>query len=81
MAAISVRDLDDDVRERLRRRAAANGRSMESEARAILTEAVRSPEETRGLLGTLVDRMAEIGGVELEVPERAHPARAADVGQ
>jgi plasmid stability protein len=80
VAAISIRDLDDDVRERLRRRAAANGRSMESEVRAILTEAVRGPEESRGLLATLIDRMAEIGGVELDVPERAGPARAADPG-
>ncbi len=80
MAAISIRDLDDQVRERLRLRAAANGRSMEAEARAILTEAVCPPEESRGLLVTLLDRMEEIGGVELDLPERATPARAADLG-
>ncbi|MFZ0873066.1 MAG: Arc family DNA-binding protein, partial [Pseudonocardiaceae bacterium] len=36
MAAISVRNLDDHVKELLRIRAARHGRSMESEIRAIL---------------------------------------------
>ena len=34
MAAISIRDLDDEVRERLRVRAAQHGRSTEAEIRA-----------------------------------------------
>ncbi len=80
MAAISIRGLDDQVRERLRLRAAANGRSMEAEVRAILTEAVRPQEEPRSLLASLLDRMQQVGGVELHLPERATPARAADVG-
>lgn len=79
MAALSIRDLDDGVRDRLRMRAAANGRSMEAEARAILTEAVTRPGESRGLLATLLDRMGEVGGVELELPERATPVRAPDL--
>lgn len=40
MATVSIRDLDDGVRDRLRVRAARNGRSMEAEMRAILTAAV-----------------------------------------
>jgi plasmid stability protein len=40
MATIVIRDLDPDVKARLRRRAADNGRSMEAEARAALQEAV-----------------------------------------
>lgn len=39
MAVLTVRNLPDEVRERLRLRAARAGRSMEAEARAILTEA------------------------------------------
>ncbi len=77
MAAISIRDLDDEVRERLRIRAAANGRSMEAEVRAILTEAVRPANESCGLLATLLERMGEIGGVDLDLPERATPVRPA----
>lgn len=62
MADLDIRNLDDGVRESLRSRAAAHGRSMEAEARAILTEAVR-PETS--WLQTWRDRFAEMGGVEL----------------
>ncbi|WP_448627722.1 FitA-like ribbon-helix-helix domain-containing protein [Geodermatophilus sp. URMC 64] len=78
MAAISVRGLDEDVREMLRVRAARNGRSMEAEIRAILTAAVREDEPTADLFVTLLDRFAEYGGVDLAVPPRTSPARAAD---
>ena len=40
MASITIRNLDDEVKHRLRVRAAWNGRSMEEEARLILREAV-----------------------------------------
>src|SRR6266851_7410519 len=36
MASITIRQLDDDLKRRLRLRAARNGRSMEDEARTIL---------------------------------------------
>ncbi len=40
MAGITVRNLDEDIRRRLRVRAAENGRSMEQEAREILRAAL-----------------------------------------
>ena len=40
MASITIRNLDDDVKTRLRVRAADNGRSMEEEARLILRDVV-----------------------------------------
>jgi antitoxin FitA len=78
VAAISVRNLDDHVKERLRIRAARHGRSMESEIRAILVEAVREPSDADGLFQAMLDRFGEIGGVELELPPRTTPVRAAD---
>ena len=39
MATVNVRQLDDHVVQRLKRRAAANNRSLESEARHILSAA------------------------------------------
>lgn len=53
MAVMTIRDLDDEVRDKLRVRAAHNKRSMEAEVRAILTEAVDSPVE-RGLFEALM---------------------------
>jgi len=78
VAAVSIRDLDDSVREKLRVRAARHGRSMEAEMRAILTAAVRDDASGQGLFSALVDRFADLGGVEFDLPPRATPARAAD---
>jgi plasmid stability protein len=79
VAAVSIRNLDDQVKERLRMRAAANGRSMESEIRVILAEAVSGRGVTDGLFTTLLDRLARIGGVELDLPQRSTPPRSPDL--
>ncbi len=81
MAAISVRGLDDDVRERLRVRAARNGRSMEAEIREILTTAVSDAESSADLFSTLLERFGGAGGVELPIPPRSSPARSADFSE
>jgi len=79
MAAVSIRDLDDEVRERLRVRAAEHGRSMEAEIRAILTDAVNAPTDSVGLAQALLARFGDLGGVDLELPARSQPARAANL--
>jgi len=48
MASILIRNLDDDVKKRLRLRAAGNGRSMEAEAREILSRNVDAPAPKPG---------------------------------
>ncbi len=52
MAQLVVRNLDEAVKEKLRRRAAASGRSMEEEVRAILRDAVKAEVRQKGGLGT-----------------------------
>jgi antitoxin FitA len=81
MASISVRDLDDDVRDLLRVRAARNGRSMEAEVREILTAAVREPAPDQDLFTTLRNRFGAVGGIDLVVPTRGTPARAAEFAE
>jgi antitoxin FitA len=78
MAALSIRNLDESVKRRLQSRAARHGRSMEAEAREILTDAVREPADAAGLFTAMLDRFAQLGGVDLDVPARDEPARAAD---
>lgn len=79
MADLSIRGLDDDVRARLRVRAASHGRSMEAEARDILTQAVTPEHERPDLFRALLDRFGGLGGVELELPPRSHDARPVDL--
>ena len=75
MADLSIRNLDDGVRESLRLRAAAHGRSMEAEVRAILTEAVRPGSSW---LQTWRDRFEDVGGVELADAPRGSSRRPPD---
>ena len=71
MASITIRNLDDDVKTRLRVRAAEHHRSMEEEARIILREAV-DPGKARpkDLAKFTRECFAPLGGVELELPPR-----------
>jgi len=78
MAAVSIRDLDDSVREKLRMRAARHGRSMEAEMRAILTAAVTDEQSRPGLFTALIGRFSQLGGVDLDPPARANRPRVAE---
>ncbi len=70
MASLTIRNLDDGVKRRLRVRAAENGRSMEEEARDILGRSVGEALPPRDLGRAIHARFAALGGVELELPER-----------
>ncbi len=83
MAQLIVRNLDPDVKERLRRRAALRGRSMEAEVREILRTAASQDVEARpgtGLGTRIARRFAELG-LDADLPElRGEAARPADLG-
>ena len=71
MASITVRDLDDGLKRRLRIRAAENGRSMEQEVRDILRAALEEEVAPTRNLGTAIHELFKpFGGVELELPLR-----------
>lgn len=72
MASITIRNIEDDVKTRLRLRAAGHGCSMEEEARRILAEAVqRVPVPEKGLGTAIHELFKPLGGVELELPSRS----------
>jgi len=67
LASITVRNLDDGLKRRLRIRAAENGRSMEQEARDILRAALDEDAAPDRNLGTAIHELFKpFGGVELE---------------
>ena len=68
MASITIRNLDEGVKRRLRVRAAENGRSMEEEARDILRRSVGEAPPPKDLGRAIHARFAALGGVELELP-------------
>lgn len=70
MASITIRNLEDDVKRRLRVRAAEHGRSMEEEARDILRQVVGQPSAPRNLGQAIHARFAAIGGIDLPPVQR-----------
>lgn len=71
MASITVRNLNDDVKKRLRLRAALNGNSMEEEVRQILSAVVYDPAIPAKGLGTAIHNLFKpLGGLELDLPPR-----------
>lgn len=71
MAGITIRNIDPELKARLRVRAARHARSMEEEARVILREAVASEAAIpTNLAAAIAARFEELGGLEVEPPER-----------
>jgi plasmid stability protein len=68
MASITIRNLEETTKRKLKVRAAINGRSMEQEAREILKNALKSNPSKSGpnLADSIHRRFAPFGGVELE---------------
>lgn len=79
MAQILIRQLDDDVKTRLQRRARLHGRSTEEEVREILRNAVRDDEQPPARLGSRIAARFTKIGLDDPIPElRGHtvePAR------
>jgi antitoxin FitA len=82
MATLTIRQLDEKTKTRLRVRAAHHGRSMEEEAREILRSALRaSPAGKQNLSEAVRRRFAEFGGLELELPPRDAAREAPKFGE
>ncbi len=79
MASITIRNLEDSLKARLRVRAAHHGCSMEEEARHILRAALTEERQPVTHLGDAIrQRFAPFGGVEVpdvgREPLRAPPS-------
>lgn len=83
MAQLLVRNLDQAVKDGLRRRGRDHGRSMEEEARVILREAVKPASQDASLYGLgsqIAARFKGIGFTDEEVAAlelRGQPVRPA----
>ena len=71
MGTVFIRDVDDDLKARLKTRAAEHGRSMEEEARVILRDALApGGKPTFTLVRSIREKFEPLGGVELDLPLR-----------
>jgi plasmid stability protein len=78
VAQILIRQLEDDVKAKLQRRARQHGRSTEEEVRDILRNAVRDEGQPPTKLGSrIATRFANVGLDEDIVELRGQPVRPA----
>jgi plasmid stability protein len=78
MASITIRNLDDDVKARLRIAAARHGVSMEEEVRRILRRTLVAEDSSQQLGTRIHERFAALGGLDLPEPDRTGPRTAPD---
>lgn len=86
MATLTIRNVDDELKEKLRIRAAENGRSMEEEARASLRSWVeqnkskrKTPETGGDWARAFRKKLAKIGYIDFEAPKREQPRDVSDL--
>jgi plasmid stability protein len=71
MASITIRNLDDTLKRKLRLRAAHRNHSMEDEVRDILRTALaREPSSAGNLADAMRRRIEPLGGIDLCLPPR-----------
>jgi plasmid stability protein len=64
MATLTIRDFPDDERDRLRKQAAENGRSMEAEARRLILEGLAKPKLS------VDETVARLKAIMAKIPKR-----------
>jgi len=76
MATLTIRGIDDELRDRLKIRAAQHSRSMEAEVREILAGALAGASSDAGLGSRIHQRFEAIGGVDLDAAQRVERPRS-----
>lgn len=79
MGTMTIRNIDESLRRRLRTQAAAHGRSMEEEARDILPSALSTEGlQADNLADAILRRFQPMGGVEIDLAPREAMRSAVD---
>ena len=88
MAQVIVRQLDEGVKERLKRRAARHGRSLEQELREVLRNAALEDSQPVARLGSRIAERFRGAGLDADLPDlpdlpelRGHAPQPADFGR
>jgi plasmid stability protein len=73
MGSLTIRNIDDSLKVKLRMVAAMNERSMEEEARQILKQFLLQDRCSKGIGSRISKRFLEVGGVVLPEISRSRP--------
>lgn len=78
MASLLIRNLDDNLKARLRVRAAEQGHSMEEEVRVILRRDLGEEQAAEDLVDLASRLFGKEWGVDLQIERRAPPPEPPD---
>jgi plasmid stability protein len=78
---MTIRNLDEKLKARLRIQAAKHGRSMEDEARDILRSALSTASSRASLKNSIRRRIEPLGGVELPIAPRESMREPPDLAE
>ncbi len=79
MANLTIRNLEEPIKELLRIRAAHHGHSMEEEVRQILRNTLlQDTQLSKNLAESIQKRFAQLGGVD-DLPASSRDARASSI--
>lgn len=81
MAILTVRNLENSIKAKLRLVAAEHGQSMEEEVRQILKRALIQESQDKGLASRIIQHFAELGDVSLQLRNRSLPRSAPDFSE
>ena len=70
IAILTIRNIDEALKAKLKVIAAQHGISVEEEVRRILQDAILPESQKKGLGSRIHKRFANVGGVYLELPEK-----------
>jgi plasmid stability protein len=70
MASLTIRNLDEKLKSKLRLRAAQHGCSMEAEVRNILAQTLNEETEERNLAASIRKRFESVYADSLPIPPR-----------
>lgn len=69
MAQLIIRNLEEEVKIRLRKRASRHGRSVEEEVRDIFRDATKAEGKRKGGIGSAMSRLFQEVGLRKDIPE------------
>jgi plasmid stability protein len=70
MASLTIRNIDNSLKAKLRQRAARHGRSMEAEVRTILSQTLNAPVKEQNLAIAIHRRFESLNIESLPIPPR-----------
>lgn len=81
MASLTIRNLDNNVKGQLRQRAALHGRSMEAEARTILSQILNVSVTEQNFAATIHRRFEALNIESLPIPQRQAARNPPEFGE